>query len=395
MNNIKFKKEKISIQNIGKKRFWFGIISGLISATTIALIFNRIREIIRLLTSLYQDLLFFEENELIFFNYFFVSLATVLGLSITIWVWMGNPINKRKKHNLFKQQARTYTLSFFWLVMFLLAQLSCLFIYFSVSEVNGYDLPINLYTENKLIFILIPIVIFIQNWFIVRRIYKTKKWIFKSLFISVITIFTLYKTTTIDQEILNNIYLKRYEVLYKYIKNTISKSKEKYGIKFNEQAIKTLEQRKTYNSFQQISNIKQSFANKKKVSLDTIIIQRIIIHNLKARDTYRYGDSLTLVNWKYALPKDIFKQIKYFKNNSNETNELFKTLKEVILLVNRSKIVFDGYRDFEETITEKDRLELKVNVMLVKQLIQVRDSLINLETYSELNKILPKIKNVP
>ncbi|EPR70863.1 hypothetical protein ADICYQ_0859 [Cyclobacterium qasimii M12-11B] len=39
------------------------------------------------------DLLILEENELLFFNYFFSFLSSVLGLSITIWIWM---LNKNK-----------------------------------------------------------------------------------------------------------------------------------------------------------------------------------------------------------------------------------------------------------------------------------------------------------
>jgi hypothetical protein len=396
MKKIGFKKNKISIKNIGRQRFWFGIISGFFSAISISLIFNRTRELIRLITSLSQDLLIFEKQELVFFNYFFVSLSTVLGFSITIWIWMGNPINEKKKHKLYKQQVRTNTQLFFWLILFLIAQLACLFLYFITAEVNNYDYPVNLYKEYKLLFILTPIVIFLQSWFLVRRIYKTTKWILFSLIITLVTIFILKVTTTIDQNILNEKYLKQYEKSYSYIKNTISESEKKYNIKFNEQAIKTIEQRKSWNSVLQIRELKKSFAKDTKVSIDTIILQKIIIHNTKAERRYRYhGDSITLINWKYPLPKDILKQINNFKSNSNETYELFKTLKEEILLVNKSKIILNDYKSIDEKISKKEKLELKVNIMVVEQLIKVRDSLKNLEEYSELSKTLPVIKNVP
>lgn len=395
MRNIKFKKDKISIKKIGKQRFWFGIISGFISAITIALIFNRTRELIRLLTSLSQDLLIFEKGELVFFNYFFVSLSTVLGLSITIWIWMGNPINKRKKHKLYKQQARTSAQLFFWLVMFLTAQLGSLFIYFSVAEVNSYDFPINLYQEHKLLFILIPVVIFIQNWFSVRLIYKTNNWILISLAISVITILGLYKVTTVDQNILNENYFARNKKHFEYIESILSRAKNDYKIEFNVQALNVLKQQKSYSSAKQIRNIKESFSKKRKVSIDTIIIQKIIIHNLKARTQYRYNYSpRTLYNWKYALPKDILKQINYFESDSNETKELFEVLKEEILLVNKAKIILESENenDFKLRSPDKEKKELSVNIMLVEQLIEVTNNLMNQERYSELNKILPKIE---
>ena len=189
---------------------------------------------------------------------------------------------------------------------------------------------------------------------------------------------------------------KRYQESYEYVENVISKSKKEYLIQFNNKAINALKKRKSWSSDRQIWNIKQSFVRDKKVSLDTIIIQKIIIHNLKSRDNYRYhGDSLTLVNWKYVLPKDILKQINYFGIDSNETKELFELLKEEILLINKSKIILNDYKDFDEIISEEERLELQVNIMLVKQLIEVRDSLVTMKKYSELSKVLPKIKNVP
>ncbi|WP_040414353.1 hypothetical protein [Cyclobacterium qasimii] len=93
MTNIRFRKREISIRNIGPQRFWIGVLAGLISTTSISLFLNHSREVLRLLTSLQADLLILEENELLFFNYFFSFLSSVLGLSITIWIWM---LNKNK-----------------------------------------------------------------------------------------------------------------------------------------------------------------------------------------------------------------------------------------------------------------------------------------------------------
>ncbi|CAL2076563.1 hypothetical protein [Tenacibaculum sp. 190524A02b] len=397
MKKINFKKDKISIKNIGKQRFWFGIISGFISAISISLIFNRVREVIRFLTSISEDLLTFENNELIFFNYFFVSLATVLGLSITIWVWMGNPINEKKKHKIYKQQVRTNVQLFFWLILFLTAQLGCLFLFLIYGECSNYfDVPVNLYKDHSILFILAPIVIFLQNWFFVRRIYRAGKWMLVSLIISILTIFILNKTTTIDQNVLNNAYFKRHQVSQKYIENIISKSEKEYNIQFDNKDIEALKKRKSLSANRQIWNTKRGFSVNKKTTLSNIIIHKVIIHNLKKSNRYRYhGESRTLVNWEYALPKDILKQINYFETHSNETKELFEVLKEQILLVNKSKIILDDYKKFDEITSKKERLEPKVNIMLVEQLIDVRDSLLSLEKYSSLNRKLSEIKKLP
>lgn len=395
MKNINFKKEKISINSIGKKRFYFGIISGFISAVIISLIINRTRELIRYFSSISQDLLIFETNELVFFNYFIAGLSTVLGLSVTIWVWMGHPINKNRKHKLYKQQTRTNTNLFFWLILFLSAQLCNIFIYLSAAGFNTYDYPINLLQEYKLLFILAPIVIFGQNWFYVRLLYRTGTWILISFIISIITILFLYKTTTVDHNILNDKYFAQNKKHFDYIENIVSTSTKKYNISFNDKALKTLKQQKSYNSQIQIEKIKEEFSKDKKLSLDTIIIQKIIIHNLKANPDYRYNyKPRTLYNWKYAFPKDIFKQIELFDINSFEINELFQVLKEEIILINNSKIILENQKDndFNYKAFKKDKKELKVNIMVLEQLIETVNKIKKLKKYSTLSMVLPDIK---
>ncbi len=238
MKRIDFKKDKISIQGIGKKRFWFGIIAGCFSALSISLIFNRTREFIRLLTSLSQDLLLFEKQEFYFFNFFFASLSTVLGLSITIWIWMGNITNKRKKNKLYKQQARTNSLFFFWLIIFLTAQIGFLFL--SLRDVPIHDHPVNLYKEHSTLFILTPFVIFAQTWFSVRLVYRSGNWILISFVVSLTMAFILYKTTSVDQNILNRIYFEKHKEAYEYITSEKIKSEKKYGIKYKDKTIETL-----------------------------------------------------------------------------------------------------------------------------------------------------------
>ena len=97
MTKIQFRRDKISIKNIGKQRFWIGITAGLVSAIITSLFFNYSREILRFTTGISTDLLILDKDELQFFNFFFSILSTVLGLSIAIWIWMGNNTNKRKK----------------------------------------------------------------------------------------------------------------------------------------------------------------------------------------------------------------------------------------------------------------------------------------------------------
>jgi hypothetical protein len=392
MTKISFNKNKISVQNIGKQRFWFGILAGFISALSISLAFNQAREVFRFFTSVSADLLILENQELIFFNYFFASLSTVLGLAITIWIWMGNRTRTRKMDKLYKQLSRTNALLIFWLILMMVARFGSI-LPFILFGTPGYDNQLNLYNDYWILFVLIPIVIFTQSWFIVRLVYRAGKWIFLSLLICAITAFTLSKTTTVDQEKINNAYFKRYEKDYEYIDKEISKSKVNYGIKYDSKTIEILKKWHAESSVEQVNSIRIAFEKGNKVSIDTIILQKIIVHNFK-RGSWYYHRRNSLENWHYALPKDILKQIKYFDSNSNETKELFYILKEQINLVNTPRIEWDEYQNYTENERRKSSgAKNNIPKILVDQLIEVRDSLMNIKKYSELNKILPEINN--
>jgi hypothetical protein len=157
-----YRKDKIAIQKIGKQRFWIGIISGLFSAIVISVTFNYFREVFRYITTLSADLFILEKSELLFYNYFFASLATVLGLSVTIAIWMTNNNHKRKKDKIYKQLSRTNILFTFWLILMMIAKFGSI-VPFILYGMPGYDNQLNLFEEYWLLFVLIPIVVFTQN----------------------------------------------------------------------------------------------------------------------------------------------------------------------------------------------------------------------------------------
>lgn len=216
MTKIRFRKENISIQNIGRKRFWIGIVAGLISAILMSLFFNHSREVLRLLTSMRADLLILKENELLFFNYFFSFLSSVLGLSITIWIWMQNKKHNRRKDRIYKQLSFTNALLIFWVILMIISRFGSI-LPIILFGTPGYDNHLNLYKEFWILFVLLPIVVFLQSWFTVRLVYQAGKWIFLSLLFCIMTAYTLQLTTTINQEKLNSAYHQRFESDYNYI----------------------------------------------------------------------------------------------------------------------------------------------------------------------------------
>jgi hypothetical protein len=391
MTNIRFRKEKISIQNIGRQRFWIGIFAGLISAISISLFFNHSRESLRLLTSMSADLLILKDNELLFFNYFFSFLSSVLGLSITIWIWMQNKKHNRRKDGIYKQLSITNTLLIFWVILMVISRFGSI-LTIVLFGTPGYDNHLNLYDEYCILFILIPIVVFLQSWFTVRLVYQAGKWILLSFLFCILTAFTL-QLTTVNQEKLNSAYHQRFENDYNYIDQEIKIAKEKYGADIDEQTIEILKKQITESSVEQIAMVKKAFSSDSPVSMDTIILQKIIIRNFKEGGWYYYKRN-SLEIWRYALPYDILKQLDYFDSNSNETKELFEILIEMIDLVNTPEIHWEEYQNFTETERRRS-LGARYNIPdpLIEQLKEVRTRLIKDDRYSDFSKNLKAIKD--
>lgn len=392
MTNIRFRKENISIQNIGRQRFWIGIVAGLISAISISLFFNHSRESLRLLTSMSADLMILKENELLFFNYFFSFLSTVLGLSITIWIWMLNKKHNRKKDRIYKQLSITNALLIFWVILMIISRFGSI-LPIVLFGTPGYDNHLNLYDEYWIFFVLIPIVVFMQSWFTVRLVYQSGRWILLSLIFCILTAFTIQLTTTVNQEKLNSAYHQRFEKDYNYIDQEIKIAKEKYGVDIDEQTIEILKKQITESSVEQIAMVKKAFSSDKPISMDTVILQKIIIRNFKEGGWYYYRRN-SLENWRYALPNDILKQLDYFDSSSNETKELFEILREMIDLVNTPEINWEEYQDFTETERRRS-LGARYNIPdpLIEQLKEVRIQLLEDDRYSDFSKDLKVIKD--
>jgi hypothetical protein len=391
MSFIQFRKEKLSIHTIGYQRFWIGIAAGLIAAFLISLFFNHSREVLRLLTSLSTDLLILSKQELTFFNYFFSSLSTVLGLSITIWVWMQSRNHKRIKSRLYKQLSITYSVLWFWVVLMIVSRFGSL-LPIVLLGTQGYDNHLNFLNEFWLIFVLIPVVIFLQSWMAVRLVYRLGYWMLVSFLFCIVFSLILQFTTTLNQEMHNNLYHQRFKSDYDYINQELSIASKEYGIHYDIQTIEILKKQMTESSIEQVSRVKKAFSLDYPVSLDTIILQKIIIRNYKTGN-WTYLGRESIENWHYALPVDIMKQLSYFDMESNEAKALIEVIKEMIDLVN---VTQTNWVELENTtIRERRRIigaKYYIPASLIEQLKDVRAKLSVDERYSEIAKVLDEIK---
>jgi hypothetical protein len=170
----------------------------------------------------------------------------------------------------------------------------------------------------------------------------------------------------------------------------MSKAKAEYGIEFKKKTIDILKKWHSESSVEQVISIKTAFSESIPVSLDTIILQKIVIRNFKHGGKYYARNSSE--NWQYALPKDILKQIQLYDINSYETKELFEVLKEAIDLMNTLKIDLDEFPDYTETERRRSlNAGSNIPLSIKRQLHVVKYSLLNDARYSDFAKNLPKI----
>lgn len=325
----KWKKDKISINNIGKINFWLGILIGVLTAIALSFSFNYFREFFRLFSQMNTDLLILSDKKIWFYTFFFSYLSSFLGLNMTLWIWMNTDYQKRRKHSLLKKTAKMYHLLFFWFFLFIITRFSSAIstVFFGVGGPSYFEELIDNYIN---FILLIPIFLFFKSWSVIQLVFKCRFWMIYSFIICMISSIILTFISKVDQSVLNNSYHKRFEKEYKYIDDEVAKTYKNYKFKLKEETIKTLKERNTDASQFQVYKVREAFNSNSKVSLDTIILQRMIIHNFKENWVHlNKNDRFSFNRWMYVTPFDIKNQLMLFNEDDNEATELFKLLREI------------------------------------------------------------------
>ncbi len=384
MSDFNFKKPILSITEIGNLRFWVGLIAGIIITITISFLFNYTRETLRFITGIHTDLYVPTKGEFTFFNYFFTALSTVIGLSVSITIWLRNLKHHRINERFYKLLSTSNALTGSLLILMLITRIGTT-IALLVYGAEGYDNELKLYNEYWLIFLLIPLFIFGNSWYTVRMVYNSSKWILLSFVICLSTTVFLANVTKVDQSIVNESYFSQFKEDYNYIDNEIEKARNEYGVYFLQETIETLKKWKTYKSSQQVEDLRRAFNRNNKLTLDTIILQRMVIHNLKECNYFDY--------WPYVSPVKVFIRLKNSKADSPEAKELVFTLNEMIKLVNTPKIDYEKNKYITKT---EERKGIYVNYMLPAripyQLKLIRDSILMEKRFFKYYNQLPEIK---
>src|SRR5690606_30189748 len=118
-------------------------------------------------------------------------------------------------------------------------------------------------------------------------------------------------------------------------------------------------------------SLKQAFQTDNIVPLDTLVLEKIVIHNMNRHGLYFYGRHQDKDgNWPYALPENIYKQILKHDIDSIETELLFKILSEQISLFNAPRINWDEWEKYNDY--EREKSNFRRNLMYSTETIQSR-----------------------
>jgi len=270
-----FLKPDLTINKIGKRQFWFGVVLGLFSAFLINLLFLYSREALRL-TTFTGDAYILSFSEFKLYDLFFATLSSSLGFGFAVicWFFVSNK-NKGKKYLTTFVASTSFFITFFALaIVTRFGSVLSLVVY----NLYGYDNHLDILKDFWLLLILIPIYIFFANWNSVRLQFKTKKWVLVSTIAVLLNTMFLFRTTHFDRDKINQIHYSRNKDRFEFIDNEIDKAKQ-IGVNISDSTKLILQKRYAERTTNLVSQLKESFKTKGSVDLKTLILEKIVIHN--------------------------------------------------------------------------------------------------------------------
>jgi hypothetical protein len=387
-----FLKPEISIRKIGKRQFWIGVVIGLFSAVILSFFLNYSREALRMITFMREPLIL-TEKEFRIYDLFFAAFSTSIGFGFTIIYWLqGGNIKIRRGY------LRTYTTSNAWFIsmiaLMVVARFGSVLVILVYSSYT-YDGQLDIIKDFWIILLLVPVYVFFVHWNSIRLIFKTRYWVLISVLVYILATFTIFMTITADRDILNQCHYSMNEERFDFIDSEFEQAK-KHGIYFSSTTREVLRKRYDNRIYDLVGNLKQAFRSGAKVSMDSLLLEKIVIHNMNEHSYFYYVNSGNRdTNWPYALPEDVYRQIKMHEIDSKETKVLFQILSEQISLFNAH--LLDGSEDAEYTTYEKELSFFKRTLMnrtetIQSRLIQVVDKLKSDEGYKRYHHLLDDIE---
>lgn len=392
MLNRGFLKPVISIEKIGKIRFWSGIVIGILVAFLASYFLNYSRESMRMLT-FFADPLILSDKEFRLYDLFFAAFSTSLGFGFTIAYWAGG-----RNPNIKRRYLMTFAASNAWMVsivaFILFARYGSL-LPIIMYGLYGYDGQFDLLKDYWFIFIMIPAYVFFAHWNTIRLVFRTRYWAIISIGIYLIFSFLLFKTTGVDRNILNQAYYSRYKHQFDFIDSEFEKAR-KIGVFFSDTTRDILRKENAVRTTDLVYKLKIAFQTHSLVPADTLVLEKIVIHNLKRHGIYEYGRNIDRdINWPYALPEQIYHQIQINDLESKETELLFEILAEQIAIFSVSENAWkekEKYSNYEVEKSFYRRNLIHITETIQSRLLQVIRKLKSEQRFEKYHYLIPEFE---
>ena len=203
---------------ITRKNIIISIVAGLFFSFVFYSFLYLSREIFRLFSiSDKFSFMVLSDKEVSFYNLFFAFLSLIFAQSICLSHWFGKPRKLFEKRHIHKsaiindqQFLNSYFLSWF-------SRIATLYAFFMVMPSWGGFYVFSFYPKYNYMFFLILIVLFLQTWVAIRRVYKRKalKWMLYSAVLISVLAFALSRVNLIDYKRINQICLEK-KIAHKY-----------------------------------------------------------------------------------------------------------------------------------------------------------------------------------
>ena len=368
-----FLRPQISIKKIGRTQFWTGILLGVFSAFVFNILFNYARESFRFLTFIRNPLIL-STKEFMIYDLFFAALSVSLAFGLTVIVWLTGRKDIKKQYYRMFAVGNIYMMIF--VIIFLILRIGST-LYFVLFTGFGYDKHLDFIKEFWIILLLLPIFIFFFNWKYLRLMFRSGYWVSISVVAYILLTFILFKTTPVDKSILNNIYYSKNREKFDFIDRRLDLSTKLYGVTFTDTTREILKKQYSYKTFRLVKKLKKAFDTDSLVSLDTLILESIVIHNHNIQGAFlnKYLHKDKEMNWPFATPEQIYNQIKRYGSKSGvETKFLIDILNEMIFIFEPPDIDWNKrnkYSDYDIQTYQFKQAMRRVTKNIEKQLTDV------------------------
>lgn len=317
-------KQPLTVALIGRQKFWIGIYFGAFSSLLIHLLLCYGREIFRL-SPHDHDLILLSSSEYLIYNTFFAAVAAAAGFGFMIWFWFGYS-RSLGISNLWRNNIRFYAIcgSFILLIVVFRAGLTASLLLYSRP---GYEDDLVLYRDFPHLLIMLPAVVFLNHWTLVRMKFIAGKWFLVSIPAYVITVLVLVIISPGD------LGSARWEVSQAEYRQTVNKIIEEAsvdGVSIDHVTKELLHHNQNRSVIELAVGLKKAFSSDHPVATDSIIMELVLIRKLIL--SRLVGPPSEESRWPFVLPRDVHRQmgmsedsvrIKYLKAIMDEYHKLF------------------------------------------------------------------------